>query len=250
MRRLPGLLDSYRKLRTFLSEDYDALKGLLDNNYQTHEVFQRREFFRRAFNALSFNEIDGDYVEFGTGNTSFPLAHKESRRANYACHLWAFDSFKGLPKPQVPEDSHPKWIEGSLRTTLEQFKQMCRENGIPEQDYDIVPGFFEDTIGAKKTGLQLPTNISLAYFDCDLYSSTKVALDFLASRLKHGMIVAFDDYYCWSKNEVSGTRRASAEFFSRNEEFGLLPYHQYGWGGMSFNIEKKALTQSWRPSHQ
>ena len=52
----------------------------------------------------------------------------------------------------------------------------------------------------------------MAYIDCNLYSSTVTVLEFLAPRLKHGMIVAFDDYFCWSPTQVSGERFALHEF--------------------------------------
>lgn len=243
MLRAKASLSGYRKLRAFLRDDYELLKALLNNDYEAHEMFHRREFFRRAFAALSFNEIAGDYAEFGAGNTSFPLAYAESRRAHYPCHLWAFDSFQGLPKPQFPDDKHPKWVENWLNISLEQFKNMCRLNGIPNQDYDVVPGWFKDTIGAEHFDLNLPRNVSLAYVDCDLYSSTKVVLKFLGKMLRHGMIIAFDDYYCWSKDTIAGERKASLEFFSSNKQFALLPYHQYGWGGMSFIVEDKRLNK-------
>lgn len=82
---------------------------------------------------------------------------------------------------------------------------------------------------------------ALAYVDCDLYSSTAEVLRFLGTRLKHGMIVAFDDYYCWSGTAVSGERNACNEFFAGHPEFRLLPYLPFGWHGMSFVIEDKAL---------
>jgi len=60
-------------------------------------------------------------------------------------------------------------------------------------------------------------------------------------RLKHGMILAFDDYYCWSKTQVSGERKACSEFFKNHEQWILLPFVQYGWGGMSFVVEHREL---------
>jgi O-methyltransferase len=54
--------------------------------------------------------------------------------------------------------------------------------------------------------------VALACVDCDMYSSTRTVLSFLESRLKHGMIVAFDDYFCWSSTQISGERRAFVEF--------------------------------------
>lgn len=234
-------LDAFRKLKTFLTDDYDVLKGLLENDVNAHERFQRREFFRRAFHALSYNGIDGDYAEFGCGKITFALAYAESRRAKYPCHLWALDSFQGLPPLEIPVDLHPMWVEGLMCTSLEEFRDTCRHNSIPESDYDVVPGFYQDTLRNGDTSTNLPSNISLAYIDCDLYSSTRLVLKFLSNRLKHGMIIALDDYFCWSKNTVSGERKAFAEFFDGHDRFSLLPYCQYSWGGMSFILEDKRL---------
>jgi hypothetical protein len=57
-----------------------------------------------------------------------------------------------------------------------------------------------------------PTDIALAYVDSDLYSSTRTVLEFLRPRLKHGMVVAFDDYFCWSATQPSGERKALEEY--------------------------------------
>ena len=59
-----------------------------------------------------------------------------------------------------------------------------------------------------------PANIALAFIDCDMYSSTRSVLGFLMPRLKHGMIIAFDDYFCWIRRpQPSGERRAMLDFF-------------------------------------
>ena len=84
-------------------------------------------------------------------------------------------------------------------------------------------------------------DIALAYIDCDLYSSTMQVLRFLSPRLRHGMILAFDDYYCWSQTAVWGERNACNEFFAGHSRFRLLPYIQFGWNGMSFIVEEKTL---------
>ena len=73
-----------------------------------HDNLARKEFFRCAFSALAFNGIEGDYTEFGCcGGVTFGLAFRESRKSNYFCKLWAFDSFKGLPPKVTKEDDHP-----------------------------------------------------------------------------------------------------------------------------------------------
>ncbi len=210
------------------------------------ERLYRQEFFSNAFKALRFNGIDGDYAEFGSwGGLTFALAFRESRRRGHHANLWAFDSFQGLPPAQVEADEHPEWRAGRLATTLEEFHASCAGNGIPRTAYTVVPGFYEDTLSTLSVSDE-PTNIALAYVDCDLYSSTQAVLRFLEPRLKHGMIVAFDDYFCWSPSQISGERKALLEFTSDQEKWEWTPYMQFGWHGTSFVIEDKSLTETSR----
>jgi len=190
---------------------------------------------------LKFNEIDGDYAEFGShGGMTFSLAYHESRSAGYPCRLWAFDSFRGLPTPKTPEDRHPKWIEGRFVTGIADFHRICRDNGLPRSSYEIVPGYYDETLSMSNPNIKL-RNICMAYVDCDLYSSTTSVLRFILPRLKHGMIIAFDDYFCWSSTQLSGERRAHNQILESNEEWRFVPYIQFGVFGLSFAVENKKL---------
>jgi hypothetical protein len=206
------------------------------------EVACRREFFYNAFKALRFNGIDGDYAEFGCSTaTTFGLAWHEVWRCGHPARLWAFDSFQGLPPPSPgADDEHPEWVEGVMAISVEEFHAACARHGIPRDRYSIVPGFYEEALPALGSEAE-PRNIALAYVDCGLYSSTKAVLDFLCPRLKHGMIVAFDDYFCWSPTQLAGERRAMLEATSADDRFEWLPYIQYGWHGQSFVLESAGL---------
>jgi O-methyltransferase len=197
---------------------------------------------RKAFTALSFNGISGDYLEFGSwsGNT-FTLAYQQSRRVGHQCMLWSFDSFQGLPDQAGAEDEHPHWQKAAMSMSLQQFNDICRQHNIPVSDYQVVPGYYTDTIGNESNLGVFPRDVALAYIDCDMYSSTKVVLSFLASRLKHGMIIAFDDYYCFSKSTLAGERKAFLEFTASNCRFNFAAYVQFGWHGMSFIVEDRSL---------
>lgn len=203
----------------------------------------RQEFFYNAFKALSFNGIDGDYAEFGSwGGMTFALAYHESRRYGLKSNFWAFDSFQGLPAPTTAGDEHPHWKKGAMATSLDEFHAICTSNGIPRDAYSVVPGFYDQTLTSLSPD-DAPKNIALAYVDCDLYSSSKTVLQFLMPRLKHGMIVAFDDYFCWSASQISGERKAMLECFAENSRWALLPYMQFGWHGQSFVVEDKRIVQ-------
>jgi len=211
---------------------------------KAQERLCRQRFFYSAFKALSFNGIDGDYAEFGShGCNTFDLAHYEARRHRHPAKLWAFDSFRGLPPADLAEDQHPVWIEGTMKMSLDAFHKTCAARGIPRTAYNVVPGFYDETL-PPLAAQGAPANLALVYVDCDLYSSTKTVLEFLRPRLKHGMIVAFDDYFCWSPTQISGERRAMLEAFENDPRWELLPYMQYGWHGQSFVVEDKNIRKA------
>lgn len=221
-------MDSFRR----------RIAAVRDEDWYTLEWAPRREFYRNAFYTLSFNQISGDYVEFGCGTRSLILAYQASRRAGRNCKLWGFDTFDGLPNQRRKEDDHPRWIAGTMKTPIEGLRQSARWYGLREgMDYVLVEGLYERTLKLN----QIPCDISLAYVDCDLYSSTREALEFLGPRFKIGMIIAFDDYFCYSSHQVSGERRAAVEVFEKSEEWNFVPYIQFGWFGMSFVVEKRNL---------
>ena len=202
----------------------------------------KREFFWNAFTALDFNGIDGDYAEFGScGGMTFRLAFDQIHQREMPRHMWAFDSFQGLPDALSSADSHPKWIKGTMVYGVEEFYRTCNSHGIPQEIYTAVKGFYEDTL-LQMANDAPPQNIALAYIDCDMHSSTKAVLKFLAPRLKHGMILAFDDYFCWSADQISGERKAMMEFLDDNKKWNFTHYRDFGWAGSSFVVERADLT--------
>jgi O-methyltransferase len=201
-------------------------------------------FMWDAFTALNVNGITGDYAEFGSdGATSIGAAHAVIRHSSVPRHLWAFDSFQGLPEASDALDQHPAFVPGVGQGGVEAFHSRCAAKGIPRDAYTTVEGFFADTLpplGADGP----PADIALAYVDCNLYSSTVTALEFLRPRLKHGMIVAFDDYFCWTASTVSGERMALHEFLTANPDWHFERYKDPTWGAVSYVVERAdALTR-------
>lgn len=202
-----------------------------------------RDFMRRAFRAIVFNGISGDYAEFGCcGGQTFGMAFQSAKLTGFTGKMWAFDSFEGLPPAEGPKDAHPVWVDGEMAISLDNFRKVAKSHGIAEAQYEAVKGFYNVSLADTNMGrLDRPRDIALAYVDCDLYSSTIDVLKFLMPRFKHGMILAFDDYYCWSQTAVSGERAAAHEIFNDHPRFRLLPYMPIGWAGMSFVVEEKSL---------
>ena len=194
-------------------------------------------FFWDAAVALAVNGISGDYVEFGSwGGNTLRLAHERFTHAGRPRHLWAFDSFQGLPEAADPRDHHPGWYSGGAgQGGVEAFRAMCDDHGVPRSAYTTVVGYYDETLPALGDGG--PTDVALAYLDCNMYSSTVAALDFLSPRLKQGMVLAFDDYWCWSAGDVSGERSAFLEFAAAHPQWHFERFKDVNWGGLSFVVE-------------
>lgn len=197
------------------------------------------EFFFDAWVNLAVNGITGEYVEFGSwGGNTMNQAYLAMERAGVARHMWAFDSFEGLPEASDPRDEHPGWQPGSAagQGGVGEFYAACDRHGIPRDAYTAVEGYFDSTL--PRIGLdEAPNDIAVAYIDCNMYTSAVTVLDFLAPRLKHGMIVAFDDYFCWSPTLVSAERSAFAEFSASLPQWHFERYKDVHRAGVSFVVE-------------
>jgi O-methyltransferase len=133
----------------------------------------------------------------------------------------------------------PEWIAGTMATSLKQFLRFCKRNHIPPNRYTTVKEFYRDTLNSIRNGWPTPpSTIALAYVDCDMYSSAMDVLNFLEPRLRHGMILAFDDYFNFSVNEQAGEQRAFTEFQLRISQWNFVPYLNIGGIGMSFIVQQ------------
>jgi O-methyltransferase len=212
-----------------------TIARIRDEDWYATEFLGRRDFYRRAFRTISFNQITGDYAEFGYGSKTFGYAHEISSELHLKCKLWAFDSFEGLPEASSPHDIIPGYARGARAVTIPEAQRYLRWKGLKQgADYELVPGFYHQSLFEPG----LPDEICLAYIDCNLYSSVSAVLTFLKPRLKNGMILAFDDYFCFSPTETSCERRAANEFFAEGS-WNLVPYMQFAVYGMAFFVERR-----------
>lgn len=209
-------------------------------------IGQLDDFFADAFVALAINKITGDYAEFGSyGGQTLRLAHKamEQSPTNMARHIWAFDSFDVLPDPEHPRDE--RWShEGPPmgQHGVEQFHEAVARFDVPREAYTTVEGYYDQSLPAIGDGE--PRDIALAYVDCNMYSSTVSVMEFLAPRLKHGMIVAFDDYYNYSPDHLSGERAALHEFLVDHPEWHFQFYRPITYTGVAFIVERADLLKA------
>ncbi len=174
-----------------------------------------------AVASVDERHIPGDIVEVGVwrGGASCVLAAAHNRWRAPSRYLWLFDTFDGLPFPNVTVDGtravqlyrRARNVSGSAffgaddgkmnYAPLRLVKQTMLLSGYDRVHY--VVGKVEETLATAP----VPKRISLLRLDTDWYSSTKVELDVLWERLSPGGWMTVDDYYQWR-----GSRRAVDEW--------------------------------------
>lgn len=94
--------------------------------------------------------------------------------------IYGFDSFEGLPEDW--EDWHPKGY----------FKTKVPELNVP--NVPLVKGWFDESLPRFLSERKLG-QIGFIHMDADLYSSTKIVLDYLAPYISSGTVIVFDEFY-------------------------------------------------------
>jgi O-methyltransferase len=199
----------------------------------------KEEFFAKVMQFLKFNAINGDYLEFGCyRGITFELAHAHKHLAGLNMHLYAFDSFQGMPKPKGIDVRSP-FHESDQAMSIKQFTEKLKVEGITDAEYSIVPGFYDQSLKEnppEKIGLSAA---ALVYVDCVYYESTVPVLDYVLPLLQTGSVIAFDDFYCFCGDPERGQQLALKEFLQKNPEITLTEYLNINWHGKSFIVKKR-----------
>lgn len=129
-------------------------------------------------------------------------------------HIYGFDSFIGSPE-QFTEFEGP----GSYNTYGE-----VPNISLPNITY--VKGPFSETLN--KFVEKNPQKASLLHIDCDLYSSTKTALEAFKDKIAEGTLILFDDFVGY-KGYEKHSWKAFSEFTEKNEiEYEIVGYSFMG----------------------
>ncbi len=222
------------------SDAYRVDRGNFEEEKEERMIAAADDFFFKAFFYLRMNRIAGDYLEFGAGSNmrSFRLAAKYKRQDRLDdMHLYAFDSFEGLPKPQGI-DSHVQWKEGAMAVNQTQFRSELSKQGIGEHEYTLIKGYYRESLAAFDLGHYGISKVAMVFVDCDLYESTSQVLQFLGPDLQPGSILAFDDWFTFAGRPDRGEQRAFYEFRDAHPDYSFVEFQCFGWHGKSFLVHR------------
>jgi O-methyltransferase len=222
------------------SEDILSLLTRRDRRFST---------FVDGLEYINYEAVAGDIVEFGvfTG-VSLALLAKAVTFDAKGMHrrVVGFDSFEGLPGSSEP---HARWQPGDCATnhawhpllavgdavTPDVTRQLFRACGLGEPILHVGP--FAATLPAAFPAQH--SRVALAHFDCDLYESTRAALEAIAPALQDGSLLLFDDWFHYRGNPTKGEARAFGEFLEAHPEWGAVQYRSYGTFCNSFILHRR-----------
>ena len=187
---------------------------------------------KKAFYLSAIEQTEGDYYEFGvyTGS-SFTHAIRCAKyneiydQSLKSIKFYGFDSFEGFGNL---DDSDKHSFYTDINFTTDYNKVVKRVNKILSSDrFDLIDGFFEKTLISKpKSKLA-----RIIFIDCDTFSSTELALNYLHSTIQKGTIIILDDYFSYKGSDTLGVCGAFKQFIKGNN-FITCTILSYGMGGV------------------
>lgn len=186
----------------------DVLDLIRDTRRERESLLSGTEAFLVHSIARAQSKLEGAMAEVGVyqGCSAKLISVASGGRA-----LHLFDTFDGLPEPDVAERQHLR--QSQYRSSLGSVRSFLgREPGVV-----FHPGRFPETAA----GLE-DKRFSFVHLDVDLKSSTRACLEFFHPRMVPGGVIMTHDY-----SFLDGVREAFAEFLvGRSGQLIELPTSQ------------------------
>lgn len=190
---------------------------------------------------LSTTAMAGDYLEFGVyRGWSFVAAYKLAELHGLdQMKFYAFDSFQGLPElDDEDQTTYPQYTRGDYACDETEFRRNLKRHGVNDERVHIIAGWYDETL-TESTRVDLGLDrVSVAWIDCDLYTSTKLVLQFLTDLIQPGSIIVFDDWLAFRGNPARGEQGAFRKWLESNPQFQAVHFGKMGWHGNVFIIQK------------
>lgn len=165
------------------------------------------------------NASFGDYLEFGVSRgTSMAMVFKALQEHGLKdVRLIGFDSFEGLPE-QADEEG---WRAGQYYSTQKATRQYLASKAVDLERVSLVKGWFSDTLNEETRKRYSISQARLIMIDCDIYSSSKEALEFCLPHITDTAAIIFDDWGWMEKKGQVGQKEAFEELLELHPTLGV-----------------------------
>jgi O-methyltransferase len=181
-------------------------------------------------------------MEFGVCfGSSMACMHDALRRTNDSIvRQFGFDSFQGLP-PEADYQDEGLWSSGQLSSSIEFATKLLTQRGVDWQRTYLVRGWFRQTLTKDLIHSYRIGKVGIVMIDCDIYSSAREALTFVAPLINRHAIVLFDDWNVGKLAEKSlGEKKAFSEFLQENPDISETELPAYSDHSKVFLLTRSA----------
>jgi O-methyltransferase len=185
-----------------------------------------------------------DYLEFGIYR-GFNLWYTQAlsrAMGTRDMRFFGFDSFFGIP-PVDGIDSDGPFHEGDFSAYRDEVEHWLKRYGGAQNQPVLVEGFFEKTLNAELMAKHSFRRAAFCVVDCDLYSSSKTVLDWVAPLLHEQTLLFFDDWDDFGDQDDKGEKKAFSEFCAKfSDRFSFEPFENLkaiGGKGIAFIVHRK-----------
>ena len=201
------------------------------------------EAILKAFESLQKQQREpfGDYYEFGLfRGYAFLKAFEHSQQLGLnEMRFYGFDSFKGLPAAEGIDTADGRFFEGQFACSRSDVEKNLAANGMEMSRAVLVEGYYEDSL---TEGLHVAHNFKAAavvLLDCDYYSSTVEALNWVERYLSDGTILLFDDWFSYGDDDQLGQPKAFEEFLEKHTGYSANQLWRFSHNGNAYQLTKR-----------
>lgn len=160
--------------------------------------------------------IQGDIVELGSWRGKNLLAIAKVLQFLNPYHsriIYSFDSFEGLTNPSK-QDYFDENLRGKYRGDFEKLKEVIDLYKFTDKIV-LVRGMIEETV-PQFSNINSTQQLSLIYYDADLFEPAEIMFKYLAPRLSIGGVILLDEY---GMDEWPGETESVDNFLLNNINF-------------------------------
>ncbi len=188
----------------------------------------------------------GDYLEFGVyqGSSMTCMYRAATALGLDQMRFIGFDSFDGMPEQANYEDENA-WRAGEYRSSLSYTKEYLNYQGVDMSRVSLIKGWFDDTCNPATVQQHNIQKAAVINIDCDIYSSTKTALEFCKPFIQDDIVIFFDDWNSHGMADKSmGERKAFEEFLASNQQFSAreLKHLSYNENSTAFYLQVNSIS--------
>jgi len=183
---------------------YNKMHYVLKDSQESIDVAHVCKFI------LERENVEGDILELGVEFAGFSVVIADFlKRIGSKKHLYGCDTFEGFPYDDLQggELAQQNKMGTSMGLDYESAIKKIRDFNS-ENKVTLLKGMFEETL-YQKLG---DKKFSVVFMDCNLYQSTKFALEFSYPRVSQGGVIAFDEYEEGKDKPYFGETIATNEF--------------------------------------